>query len=71
MAAEESGMFRGGSAIGERVTIGDCRSRRSTEHVVGFMRFDSDDKERLLALVARHPVVVRGGSVELCELPRS
>ena len=70
-AAEESGMFRGGSAIGQRMTIGNADSARSTEHIVGFMRFDSDDKERLLKLLEQHPVVVHGGSVELCELPRS
>jgi hypothetical protein len=35
------------------------------------MRFDSEDKEKLLALVNQHPVILHGGTVELCELPKS
>ncbi len=35
------------------------------------MRFDSDDKEKLLELLKTHPVVVHGGTVELCEMPES
>ncbi len=68
--ARESGMFEGGSTIGERVLLGESGSARSTRHVVGFMRFDTDDRQRLLDLLETHPVVRRGGSIELCELPR-
>jgi hypothetical protein len=70
-AAQQSGMFKGGSEIGKRLVVGDARSAKSTEHIVGYMRFDSDDKQPILDLLAGHPVVVHGGSVELCEMPES
>lgn len=69
--AKESGLFEGGSAIGDRIIIGDTQSAKSSGHIVGYMRFDSDDKQKLIALVKRHPVVAHGGSVELCELPKT
>ena len=68
--ARESGLFVGGSEIGERVVVGDSDSLKSTDHVVGYMRFDSDEKQQILDLLKEHPVVRHGGSVELCELPR-
>ena len=70
-AAQQSGLFKGGSAMGERVVVGDSQTMQSTEHIVGFMRFDSDDKQAVLDLLKLHPVVVHGGSVELCEMPKS
>ena len=70
-AAKASGLFNGGSALGERVVIGDTQSARSTQHIGGFMRFDTDDRAKLLELLKQHPVVLHGGSVELCEMPRS
>ena len=70
-SARESGVFRGGSEIGKRETVGDRQLARSSEHIVGYMRFDSADKQVLLELLKKHPVVLHGGSVELCELPKS
>ncbi len=36
------------------------------------MRFDADDRAKLLELCEQHAQVVRhGGSVELCEMPRT
>jgi hypothetical protein len=35
------------------------------------MRFDSDNKQALLDLLKSHPAVAHGGSVELCEMPKS
>lgn len=70
-AARQSGLFEGGSAIGTRVVLGDARSAKSSDHIVGYMRFDADDKQQLLELLKRHPVVMHGGSVELCEMPTS
>jgi hypothetical protein len=66
-------MFKGGSALGEREVIGDAASAKSTRHIGGFMRFDADDKDKaqLLELLQRHPVVLHGGTVELCEMPRT
>lgn len=70
-AARQSGMFEGGSAMGQRVVLGDTQSAKASDHIVGYMRFDADDKQKLLGLLERHPVVKHGGSVELCELPKS
>ncbi|MDF1859557.1 MAG: hypothetical protein P1U87_05045 [Verrucomicrobiales bacterium] len=70
-AARESGMFRGGSEIGERTALGNIDSMKSTDHIVGYMRFDSEDTQTILDLLEKHPVVLHGGTVELCELPCS
>jgi hypothetical protein len=70
-AVQRSGLFKGGSAIGDRAVIGDAQFAQSTEHIVGFMRFDSDDKQAILDLLELHPVVIHGGSVELCEMPKT
>ena len=70
-AAHQSGCFKGGSEIGERMIVGDAPSAKPTDHIVGFMRFDADDRRQILNLLEQHPVVIHGGSVELCELPQS
>ena len=70
-AAKKSGTFKGGSEVGRTEIIGDTSSAVSTAHIVGYMRFDSDDKQKILELLKQHPVIIRGGSVELCELPKS
>lgn len=70
-AAKESGLFRGGSALGDRVVVGDSQSAQSTKHIGGYMRFDSDDHAKILDLLKKHPVVMHGGSVELCEMPKT
>ena len=70
-AAQSSGIFVGGSEIGNRVFIGDQESAQSTHHIVGFMRFDTEDKSKITDLLKIHPVVLHGGTVELCELPKS
>jgi hypothetical protein len=70
-AASQSGLFAGGSAIGRRVVLGDARMAQPSDHIVGYMRFDADNQQKLLDLLERHPVVVHGGTVELCEMPES
>jgi hypothetical protein len=70
-AAKESGLFRGGSEIGSRTVLGDTACVQPTDHVVAYMRFDSDDKQRILDLLEKHPVLIHGGSAELCEMPES
>lgn len=70
-AAEQSGLFRGGSAIGERTILGNAADVRPTDHIVGYMRFDADDKQPLLDLLQTHLVIAHGGTVELCELPET
>jgi hypothetical protein len=70
-AAGESGLFGGGSQIGRRIVLGDAASARPTDHVVGYMRFDADDKQQLLDLLKTHPAIIHGASAELCEMPES
>lgn len=70
-AARRIGHFQGGSEIGRRTVIGNVHSAKSTDHIVGYMRFDSANRQQILDLLEKHPVVIHGGSVELCELPES
>jgi tRNA 2-selenouridine synthase SelU len=69
--ARESGIFRGGSAIANAVQLGEQKVSPVTDSIDGFMRFETDDIERLHALLRSHPVVLCGGTLELCEMPRS
>jgi hypothetical protein len=75
-SARQRGLFQGGSEVGKREMLGDTQSAGSqsaltSDHIVGYMRFDAEDKQQLLDLLKRHPVVLHGGSVELCELPNT
>ena len=69
--ARSSGIFSGGSEIGKREIIGENESAQPTDHIVGYMLFECEDKEKILELLKIHPVVLNGGTVELCELPKS
>lgn len=69
--AKESGLFRGGSVIGGRSVVGKKDVPDTTAYIAGYMRFESDSLEALEKLLAHHPEVVHGGSVELCELPKT
>lgn len=69
--ARQSGLFKGGSAIGERYAIGTKEVTPITRTVGGYMRFDADSLEELQALLETHPVVVNGGTVEICEMPKT
>ena len=60
-------LFRGGSALG----AGFCMIQTSqhTECTVsGFMRFEADSIEQILALIHGNPVYEAGGEVEVLEL---
>jgi hypothetical protein len=70
-AAQASGLFKGGSEIGTKIVVGNASSAQPTDHIVAYMRFDSDDKQQLLNLLNKHPVIVHGGCAELCEMPES
>ena len=69
--ASASGFFAGGSEVGARTLIGNQATANITHQVVGYMRFTTDDRPKLLALLETHPVVRHGGTVELCELPKT
>lgn len=69
--AMESGMFQGGSELGGRHQIGSKAAPDSTDTIVGFMRFETDDLARLKQLLQTHPVIQNGGTIELREMPAS
>lgn len=69
--ANESGMFRGGSEIDNRQTVGNKEVADTTHSIGGYMRFDSDNLPPLLELLNKHPMVQHGGTIELCEMPKS
>lgn len=69
--AHNSGMFQGGSALGKRYAMGKESAFDSTQIIVGFMRFDSDDLMPLQDLLESHPVIRHGGTLELREMPLS
>ena len=69
--AKKSGLFRGGSAIGQRFTIGEKEVPDITDNVGGYMRFDAESLDELTDLLKQHPTVVHGGTVEVCEMPKT
>lgn len=68
--ANRSGLFRGGSAIGARSTIGKDNVPDITDHINGYMRFDAESLDDLNELLEQHPIVIHGGTIEICELPK-
>lgn len=71
VAANESGMFSGGSEISAGIQIGDKSVKSALDSVVGYMRFESDSIDKLLKLLELHPVKIQGGTLELCEAPKT
>ena len=69
--AKVSGLFRGGSTIGQRTTIGKGEVPDITSTIGGYMRFDTETLDELTDLLEQHPTVVHGGTVEICEMPKS
>ena len=69
--AKESGMFQGGSAIGRRSIVGSKQVPDSTINIVGYMKFESTSLDLLEELLSHHPVVKHGGTIEVCELPKT
>jgi len=68
--ATESGIFQGGSEIYKSEALGDKAIPEITKTIAGFMRFDTDDKSKLNRLLEKHPVIIEGGSLEICEMPK-
>lgn len=69
--ANKSGIFLGGSEIANHTVMGNKSVEDITNEIGGFMRFESEDKSKILALLEIHPVVIQGGTVELCEMPKT
>ncbi|UJJ31948.1 hypothetical protein [Halopseudomonas maritima] len=70
-AANQSGLFLGGSEIAGAAQIGSKGVRATTDSVAGFMRFEAEDVSELHQLLALHPVYLQGGTLELCAMPQS
>ena len=69
--AKSSGVFQGGSEIANQLQIGNKPVQKITNTIGGFMRFESEDNNAILALLEKHPVYIQGGTLELCEMPKS
>ena len=69
--ARESGLFKGGSALGGRYAVGSKAVPPITDAIGGYMRFDASNLQEILTLLEVHPVVVNGGTVEVCEMPKT
>lgn len=71
VTARKSGHFKGGSAIGKGYVVGSKNVPSITDTVGGYMRFDADTLQEVLDLLDSHPVVINGGTVEVCEMPKT
>jgi len=69
--AVASGMFNGGSEMGKSAQLGRKSVTPVTKSAVGYMRFETDDIEKLHKLLESHPAYIQGGTLELCELPKT
>ncbi len=69
--AQASGIFLGGSEIGKRIQLGQNDVPDITQTIGGFMRFDAPSIDHITALLEKHPVLIHGGTLELCEMPKS
>lgn len=69
--AKNSGVFQGGSEIANQLQIGKKSVQKITDTIGGFMRFESEDKNEILALLEHHPIALQGGTLEICEMPKS
>jgi hypothetical protein len=70
-AAKNSGLFQGGSEISNPIQLGSKKVSEITAHIDGFMRFESNDINSVLSVLEMHPVAIHGGTLELCEMPRT
>ena len=64
---KDSGMFRGGSILGNGLNISKHSSDRKCT-VTGFMRFEADNIDQVRALVEGNPDYESGGHIEILEM---
>lgn len=69
--AARTGLFKGGSAIGSRLSVGTKVVPDTSLNIGGFMRFDTEDPGQLMELLEKHPAVRHGGTIELFTMPRT
>lgn len=70
-AANESGMFIGGSEISTGIQVGTKKAQLVSNNLVGYMRFETSEVNKLHELLELHPVIIQGGTLELCETPKT
>ena len=64
--ANASGIFQGGSEISNQTQIGNKSVQKITNTIAGFMRFEAENKNTVLALLEKHPVII-GLDRTVCE----
>jgi len=69
--AKASGLFLGGSEIGARIQFGEKTVSDITQNIGGFMRFESTNLDPIKSLLNKHPIINHGGTIELCEMPKT
>ncbi len=70
-ALRESGVFQGGSAIGEGIVLRNGRPPGAVAaHLTGYVRITAESLSAAQVWVARNPVYLSGGTVEVRHLPR-
>lgn len=69
--AKSRGMFRGGSEISRGFLAGPGPVPEITARIEGFMLFETDSPGDLRELFQKHPTVIHGGTLEVCEMPLS
>ena len=66
------GRFNGGSAIGDGVCVRKLGlAPEPTRRIVGYIRVSANSLEEARDLVRGNPVFEAGGTIEICELPRT
>ena len=70
-AARRKGVFKGGSAINPGLVTGVEPQQMASSIIAGYMLFNSDDVKKIHEVLKLHPVVIQGGTVELCEAPKT
>jgi hypothetical protein len=69
---EQSGLFEGGSTIGDGVCVSKSATPPPITHVLaGYIRIRAESLSAARELVAGNPVFEAGGTVEIRELPRN
>ena len=66
--AEDSGMFRGGSALSDPVFLHESDGPSVVNSVGGYMRFEADSESGLRSLLERHPSLKAGATLEVRSL---
>ncbi len=68
---KKSGIFEGGSEIGEGVCVRKGPAPDITRHLTGYIRVTAATLEEARSFLAGNPHFEPGGTVEIRELPRT